>query len=121
MTDNAIFAVELGPNHSVVLTAKFQDRHELVMPMKGLEAEILGRSLLLAGAVAYAGNGPAVGTETAKITNSHLPVQSFFIDPESGHHNPVLLFELPGGAKLTFQLSAKMAEECGEVLYMAGL
>jgi hypothetical protein len=117
MTENAVFTVELGPNYSVVLKAKLQDRPELVMPMEGLEAELLGRSLLFAGVVAYAGHGPPGGT---KITDGHLPVQSFSIDPESGRHDPVLLFELPGGAKLTFQLSAKMAEECGEVLYMAG-
>jgi hypothetical protein len=117
MTQNAILSVERGPNYSVVLKAKFHDRSDLVMPMNGVEAELLGRSLLLAGAFAYAGDA-ADGTE---ITNGHLPVHSFFIDPESGRHNPVLLFELPGGAKLTFQLSAKMAEECGEVLYMAGL
>jgi len=116
--ENALFAVAFGPNHSVVLKAKFQGQRELIMPMKGLEAELLGRSLLLAGAAAYDREGAAGGAE---ITNGHLPVQSFFIDPESGRYNPVLSFELPGGAKLTFQLSGKMAEECGELLYMAGL
>jgi len=116
--EDAVFTVEFGPNHSVVLTAKLRDQRELIVPMKGLEAELLGRSLLLAGAVAYAREGAAGGVE---ITNGHLPVQSFFIDPESGRHNPLLLFELPGGAKLTFQLPAKMAAECGELLYMAGL
>jgi hypothetical protein len=115
--ENALFAVAFGPNHSVVLKAKFQGQRELIMAMKGLEAELLGRSLLLAGAVAYAREGAAGGAE---ITNGHLPVQSFFIDPDS-RHDPVLLFELPGGAKLTFQLLGKMAEECGELLYMAGL
>jgi hypothetical protein len=87
------------------------------MPMKGLEAELLGRSLLCAGAIAYADHRPADGT---KITNGHLPVQSFFIDHESVRHDPLLLFELPGGVRLAFKLSAKMAEECGEVLFMAG-
>jgi len=116
--ENALFAVAFVPNHSVVLKATFQNQRELIMPMKGLEAELLGRSLLLAGAAAYDREGAAGGAE---ITNGHLPVQSFFIDPESGRYNPVLSFELPGGEKLTFQLSGKMAEECGELLYMAGL
>jgi len=115
--ENALFSVEVGANHSVVLKATFQNQPELIMPMKGLEAELLGRSLLLAGAAAYDREGAAGGAE---ITNGHLPVQSFFIDPDSRHY-PVLLFELPGGAKLTFQLPAKMAAECGELLYMAGL
>ncbi len=116
VSENPVFTVELGPNYSVVLRVKLQDKPELVMPMKGLEAGLLGRSLLCAGAIAYADRRPADGT---KITDGHLPAQNFFIDPESVRHDPVLLFELPGGVKLAFKLSAKMAEECGEVLFMA--
>jgi hypothetical protein len=84
-----------------------------VSSMTPAEAAFLARSLLSCAALIALGATPNIG---AVVADLHFPVLKWSVTLQSGTPVPVVIFSVPPGIDLTFQLSPQVEKELGVAL-----
>ena len=82
-------------------------------PMTTAELAFLGRSLLSCAALLALDKSAQVGLLCADL---HFPALKWVVSVQTGTRIPVLIFSIPPGIDLTFQMSPQFEKELGMAL-----
>lgn len=82
-------------------------------PLGQLDAAYLARGLLSCAAVLAAGQAPQ---KQPLIADVHFPTLKWTVSRQTGTGKPVIVFSVPPGVDLTFQITPEIARELGETL-----
>jgi hypothetical protein len=84
-----------------------------VSPMTHTDAAFLARSLLSCAALLALDKSAKVGALCADL---HFPILKWVISTQTGTRVPVVIFSVPPGIDLTFQMSPQVEKELGAAL-----
>jgi hypothetical protein len=82
-------------------------------PMTPEDAAFLARSLLSCAAILAADKSAKIGQLYA---DAHFPILKWVVSQRTGTHVPIIVFSIPPGIDLTFQLSTQTEKELGAAL-----
>jgi hypothetical protein len=82
-------------------------------PMTPADAAFLARSLLSCAALVTLNESPRIGTLCADL---HFPVLKWTIAVQAETRSPVVIFSVPPGIDLTFQMTPQIEKELGAAL-----
>jgi hypothetical protein len=105
----------IGPEGSVEISDEHSVPIKSVPAMTPYDAAYLARGLL-ACAVVLSGPPTAAATTGTIIGDAHLPVMRWKVATSVANGEPVLIFSVPSGIELTFQMLPHVAKELGEAL-----
>jgi hypothetical protein len=103
----------IGPEGSVEITDERSVPIKSVPAMTPGDAAYFARGLLACAAVLSGANPAPAGTI---IGDAHLPVMRWVVGTSAANGEPALIFSVPSGIELTFQMPPQAAKELGEAL-----
>jgi hypothetical protein len=103
----------IGPDRNVELVDERMVKISGAVPMTPADAAFLARSLLSCAALISLEKSPQVG---ALCADAHFPVLKWMITTQKGTSKPVVIFSIPPGIDLTFQMSSQVEKELGAAL-----
>jgi|SRR5664280_1066386 len=103
----------IGQDGNVELVDKRMVKIAGIAPMSPVDAAFLARSLLSCAAFISIDKSPRVG---ALGTDAHFPTLKWNVTSQTGTGKPVVIFSVPPGIDLTFQMTPKIEKELGEAL-----
>lgn len=103
----------IGQNGNVELVDERMVKIAAAAPMTPAEAAFLARSLLSCAALLSLEKSPKIGALCADL---HFPVLKWTITTRRETRTPVLIFSVPPGIDLTFQVTPQIEKEFGAAL-----
>jgi hypothetical protein len=105
-------SVEIGSGGTVVV--RYGD---LTLSLSQEAASLLGRALIAASTALQSSDPLPAGFH---VVDAHLPVQAWKTGVSNVNLEPVLVLEVKGGLKLSFQIPPTSANELGTALTSTG-
>ena len=104
---------KVSPERGIELVEHRAGKPHLLGMMTPPDGAYLARAMLACAAALNGPNPPAAGEMVADL---HLPVTKWTVAASSHNGEPVLIFTIPSGIELTFQLTRPGAQEIGAAL-----
>jgi hypothetical protein len=109
--------VRVGENGRIELVDEQSRQIESMQPLSPPEAALLARGLLVGATTLSEPDPPTAGTV---LGDALLRVVKWSAGPSIGSGLPGVIFTLPSGIELSFQLSPQAARELGSALGILG-
>jgi hypothetical protein len=103
----------IGQNKKIELIDDKMVRIAGIDPMTPMEAAFLARSLLACAAVISLEASPKINSLCADV---HFPILKWAVSAQTGTQNPVLIFSIPPGIDVTFQMTVEIEKQLGAAL-----
>jgi hypothetical protein len=112
--------VRLGTSGSFVVAGKDHAGIEIDLIFRAVDAQNIAGPILCCAAMEAAAFGPKLPAATI-VSACHLPVMNWQVGRSNINAEPVLILNLSGGARLTFQFAPQSAQACGQALATEGI
>jgi hypothetical protein len=99
--------IKIGPNDTIELTA--------VAKLTPMDAATLARTLFAVAALSSVQQAPPIGTIMTG-TDAHHPILKWVVTKNTHNGRPTIVFSIPPGIDVTFQITPQNEKELGEAL-----